>query len=412
MSTAWFDLDAVRAYEDRVGTLGTAEARRGFGQELRLSRWIPVWWHHQAALLAPSTQRGYARQVRDRLLPYLGDALVVQLDVAALSLWVDLMRSDGHPAIQIHRARTVLSRCLHHAAQRGLLPQGNFIRLLDPLPRTPVRRPRPLSPEQTEHLRAALLADDGLRGHPRRGLRSATLVSVMAYGGLRPSEAMGAKRHHVDHAAGGIWVTDVMSTEHRIDQTKTGERRFARLPRHAMRDLELWISTGLVQPLGWLFPNRFGEVTPNSYSNWVRSLGPLRAAMLAAHPDWRPEFERFSPGALRHTCASVRLRSGDPIAEVAVDLGHSAETLIRWYAHEVRASRGAPVEPLDQQIGRAREQIGTDFLARRLFHLLDPNSRRRQKRTTPSAGAQLRLVGNRFVWSRQNSGEVQQGDVI
>jgi hypothetical protein len=180
-----------------------------------------------------------------------------------------------------------------------------------------------------------------------------------------------------------------------------------------MADLEVWCSTGLVGSRGWLFPNRFGEVTANTYPHWVQSLRRVRVQIISARPDWRAEFEHFSPRMLRHTCASVRLRSGEPFAEVAVDLGHSVRTLIQWYSHEVRASRGAPVEPIEQQIEHARKENGTDQLAQHLAHKVTTRGgASADRRPRPPRGSHLRLVGNRFVWAGDPRSVEHAGDVI
>lgn len=395
------DPEPVREYERRVVELGDAAARRALGSEITLRWWLPVWWSSARSRLAPSTLAQYALQVRVRIEPYLGDLRVSEIDVAQLSVWLDQLRAAGHPDEQVARAQGVLSRCLHHAARRGLLPAGNPVHGLDSRPRKPRRRPRPLSPMQTEYLRLMLLTDTGRPGHALRGLRSAALVSLLAYGGLRPSEAMGAKVGNLDVGASGLWVSDVMSGEHRIDHTKTGQHRFLRLPGSAIEDLVLWIRTARLEDAdGWLFPDRHGNVTRYTYPNWVDEIRRARVEVAARRPEWRAEFETLTPKTLRHTCASTRLRAGDPVAEVAADLGNSPAILLSWYTHEVRASRDAPVESLDSQISQARKELATPTAARRLVRMLRAphRSRRPQRRRSPAASSELLLIGNRYSW--------------
>lgn len=401
------DREAVREYETRIGAMGSAPARRSYGQDVTLRRWLAVWWSLDSVRLAPSTRLQYARQVRLRIDPYLGERLLRELDVAELAVWLDRLGSEGHAQLQVALSKTTLSTCLHAAAQRGLLPAGNPVPSLDPRPRSKLRRPRPLSPQQTEYLRLMLMTDDGRRGHPRRGLRSATLVSLLAYGGLRPSEAMGAKVGHVDPRWKGIWVSDVMSAEHRVYQTKTGEPRFVRLPVAALDDLALWIEVaGLKDPEGWLFPNRDGVVTPRTYPNWVNEVRRARVAIGLRRPEWRTEFDVLTPKTLRHSCGSCRVRTGEPVAEIAADMGHSVATLLHWYSHEVRASRDTPVEPFADQIERARREIASSAAARRLARIAGgPRKRRARRRSRSRAAAPtgLVLVGNRYAWDERIS---------
>lgn len=397
------DDEAACAYDKRVGALGSAEARRAFASDLRLRRWLPVWWRDAGLRLAPSTQGGYLRQIRLRILPHLGDLPLAELDAAAVALWLDLLRFEGSPDTQVQIAMSTLSSVLHHAAQRGLLPEGNAVRNVDPAPRKRLRKPRPLSPEQTECLRMVLMTDDGRRGHARRALRSATLVSLFAYGGLRPSEAMGAKAVHVDLNASGLWVRDTVSAEHRVDLTKTGDYRFARLPRAVLADLQRWMAAIGVEGDDWLFPNVEGNVTASTYPTWGQEFRRARGVVRQARPECTREFDRVTPKTLRHSCASVRLRAGDPVAEIAADLGHSVDTLVRWYLHEIRASKGLPVVPVDEQIATARRQYKTDESSLLLARSVTGPSRRSRYRprrppAPPDQTAALHLVGNRYEW--------------
>ncbi len=60
------------------------------------------------------------------------------------------------------------------------------------------------------------------------------------------------------------------------------------------------------------------------------------------------------PYDLRHACASLMLRTGAPLTEIADHMGHTVATLSSTYSHVIEDLRGAEPVPVDEQIARAR----------------------------------------------------------
>ena len=72
----------------------------------------------------------------------------------------------------------------------------------------------------------------------------------------------------------------------------------------------------------WVFTNTHGELL--TYSNFIHKIWPLALR--------KAEIVHRGTHAMRHTYATLRLSSGDPIAEVSKELGHSKpETTFRVY---------------------------------------------------------------------------------
>ncbi len=104
-----------------------------------------------------------------------------------------------------------------------------------------------------------------------------------------------------------------------------------------VRYLRAWIERAGIAH-GPLFHTRNG--TRPAQSNWNRALARACRAV---------GVESVSAYGLRHFCASYYLRAGLDIVSVAKLLGHSPETLLRIYAHEV----GDDDEAIRDQLGRA-----------------------------------------------------------
>jgi integrase len=184
------------------------------------------------------------------------------------------------------------------------------------------------TPEQIELMRASFTESEQL-GH-------ATLVSLLAYVGLRPREALDL-----------TW--DLLDRDRLILPAELTKGKMARtpdVPRPVVSDLARWkLSSGAVG--GLVFPRALdGERwTKSDWDNW-RNRGFTKAAGAAGLLEWDTESEAwigdFRPYDLRHTCASLMIRAHVPPADVAAQLGTSLELLFRTYAHSIEAMRGRP----------------------------------------------------------------------
>jgi integrase len=170
---------------------------------------------------------------------------------------------------------------------------------------------KPLEVDEIERIRRALLADGQLG--------DATLVSVLAYAGLRPyNEALAIGWEHLTD--GRLLVERKLVDGRLKPGTKTDKARSVRVLAPLAQDLNEW-RIGRGRPAsGLVFPRRDGEPwTEHDYSNWrrrvFRRLTPVR------------------PYDLRHTFASLLLWEGQPITFVAQQLGHSPQTCLSTYAH-------------------------------------------------------------------------------
>jgi integrase len=65
----------------------------------------------------------------------------------------------------------------------------------------------------------------------------------------------------------------------------------------------------------------------------------------------------FTPYDLRHTCASLMIAAGRPIAEVADHHGHGVDVCTRTYAHVIDPMEGKPPVPVADAIRAARAEV-------------------------------------------------------
>jgi Phage integrase family len=115
---------------------------------------------------------------------------------------------------------------------------------------------------------------------------------------------------------------------------------------------EYLLATGIRS--GLLFPKRDG--TPwrsHDWKNWCRRV--WHAARAGAG------IESLPPYDLRHAFASLQIRAGCSIPELAEQMGHSPAMTLGTYAHVIRELKGEPIVSAEEQIERARRELPGRF---------------------------------------------------
>lgn len=273
-------------------------------------------------------------------------------------------RADGRSNVGsvVKRRRDLVNAVLRAAVRRQLLDSN-------PMDRVEWSAPRTSSQVDVSVLPTMADVDDlvaviaSLRSD---GARYAAFFATLAYAGLRPSEAAalrvtdlelpvpgwGMARLRAATPAPGTRYTDDGDTrqtkalKHRADNAVRSVPLVPPLVELLRAHLERWPSAELV------FSNGAGRsVTPENYGKvWNRvkpAVWPSNHVAAGA-----------VPYDLRHTAATVMLRAGVPLAEVARRLGHSTDVLLRVYAgvfedDEIRSNEAIELE-IQRQLTSAR----------------------------------------------------------
>jgi integrase len=325
----------------QTGELGMLEA--GKQQLAHLAR---EWWTLYAEPnLARKTQVMYASLWDRYVLPRLGGFELRRLTPAMIESFQAELRREGVGEPTILKTLTLLQGMLQRAVVWGRIPSN---------PVTPIRKPaqrraravKPIPPATVEEIRRRFLA--------RGRLRDATLVSVLAYAGLRPGEALafrwgdvGERTILVDRA---VALGDVKGT-------KTGKRRSVLLLAPLAADLAEWrLARGRPDEDALVFPRKDGRVwTEEDWRNWrQRVFAPVATAA---------GLDRFRPYDLRHSFVSLLFAEGRTVIEVARQAGHSPTMALATYGHVIEELEGGQRRPAEDVIRQAR--AGTEPAARR-----------------------------------------------
>ena len=317
-----------------------APAAGGDGS-MTVAEFWPVWAADARARIQPETVQQHERVWISRVEPRFGDQRLCDIKPRMVAQWRAELLADGVGDEAVRKAMNLLQAMFTVAVEWGEAP-GNPVMV--------VRKPRqgrrrvvePLAPEAVEAIRAVMLAagDD----------RSATIVSVLAYAGLRPGEMLGLEDRHIRERT---VLIDQAVAHGRLKIQKTGRMyRTVDLLAVLREDLVTHQSTRVRRgPL--LFGRSDGEPwRRDDWNNW-RNRSFLPAARAAG-------LGRPRPYDLRHSFASLLIREQRvSIVDLADQLGHAPTMTLDTYSHVMREYRGAPPRDAEEWIREARRNAGS-----------------------------------------------------
>jgi integrase len=310
----------AKALSDREGGI-TFDA-----DNLRLGDYLQRWLEDsKKGSVKRVTYEGYARQVRNHLVPTLGWIKLRALTPAHLRGLYREKTETGLSARTVGYIHTTIHNALEQAVKDGLVPR-NVADVVKP-PQLCKEEIQPLTPAQTKSFLEAV------GGH-----RFEALYVLAVTAGPRQGELLGLKwedialdrkllqvKRTLSSTKGGEPIFSNPKTAKGRRSVKLTARAVEALRRHRERQLEEREEVaGLWQNHGLVFPTRIG--TPMSRHNLVaRSFKPLlkRAGL--------PEI-RFHD--LRHTCATLMLAVGANPKVAQETLGHANVTItLDTYSH-------------------------------------------------------------------------------
>jgi integrase len=324
--------DATR-FEDelrrrrRLGEIGLL-----LGSQETLDTYVTeTWAPTHAVTLSPTTAKDYAVLYDKHIAPYLGQLKLIEITPETIARWQSDRLAAGAGRVSVIKALTVLGSILQRAFESERIAR-NPTRLVRKARRPPKREVRPLAPVTIEALRDA--------SQPR----DATLISVLAYAGLRPQEALALTWGHVRERT--ILVERAASLGELRD-TKTRSHRTVRLLGPVVGDLAVW--RGLSKPdlEAWIFPTFDGRLwTGEDWRNWRHRAWTRATAAVG--------LKGVRPYDLRHSFASLLLHEGRSVIYVARQLGHDAQLTLSTYGHVIDELDDAPRIAAEDAIMAAR----------------------------------------------------------
>ncbi len=315
----------------QIGTLASLDGGRQTLAEYVSGTWAPAYSAH----LARKTRLHYGQLYDKHILPELGPLQLRDITPEAIARWQADRLAPGNGRVAIRQAFELLSSILQRAFENGQL-QNNPARVVRKAPRPRRREVRPLPPITIERMCA--------RSKPR----DATLISVLAYAGLRPGEALGLQWRDIRNQT--LLVERAISLGREKD-TKTAAHRTVRLLPALAADLKEWrLRTGRPSGSALVFQSSAGGPwTQAAYQSWRRRA--FQRALAAAG------ISEGRPYDLRHSFASLLLHEGRSVVYVARQLGHDARLTLSTYGHVIDEFDDAPRIEAQTAIAEARAAL-------------------------------------------------------
>jgi integrase len=299
-------------------------------------------WQRTVVHLRPKTRKIYDVNLRNHILPALGDYELAKLTPSMLRAWLsDVTAKEGRrgkpiAAGTVAQAYRTLNRVLTAAVDDDLIGR-NPLQGVKP-PRVEPEPMRFLTHKEVATLAASIDA------------RYRALVYVAAYTGLRAGELIALRRKHVDLLRRTITVVEqvqYIDRRHVVSPPKSAAgRRSVALPRlvadaldEHLRGLADQSADALVFPApegGYLHLENFRRRV------WLAAVQQAGLAPLRVHD-------------LRHTCASLAIAAGADVKILQRMLGHASAALtLDRYGHLLPGQAESDADRLDV-LARAAE---------------------------------------------------------
>jgi integrase len=300
------------------------------------------WRDAQRPILSKKTLRDYEGQLDNHLRPVIGSEVVSAIDAARVYLLrTEVMKSA--PDYTAARALKLFRQVMTFGVVVGRVRPTNpadIIGVRGFLPSQKRQKDiKPLVPSQVESIRLAMMARN--TAHKQR---DATLVSVLAYSGLRPEEALALNWRHVGENF--LRVEFANMNGNIKSATKTWRRTVKPLPAELIADLTaLRDATVDTSADALVFASEDGTpFTKFDYDNWrKRTFKPCA-------PDSAVPYDA------RHGHASLLIRAGWDVVRVAKRMGHSPATCLHHYAHLLDSYEDTENVSWEAAISSARSQ--------------------------------------------------------
>lgn len=307
-------------------------------------------WQRTVVHLRPRTRKIYDVNLRNHILPTLGDYELAKLTPSMLRSWLsDVTAKKGRGGKRIApgtvaQAYRTLNRVLVAAVNDELIGR-NPLQGVKP-PQVEAQPMRFLTHDDVATLATAV---DG---------RYRSLVYVAAYTGLRAGELIGLRRSHVDLLRRTITVVEqvqYIDRHYLVSSPKTAAgRRSVAMPRLVADELEEHLR-GLPAsgPDALVFPApEGGYLHLENFRKrfWQPAVAQAGLAPLRIHD-------------LRHTCASLAIAAGADVKVLQRMLGHASAALtLDRYGHLLPGQAESVAERLDL-LARAAEPAPTAAVA-------------------------------------------------
>jgi integrase len=288
-----------------------------------------------------ATRKNYAVVWNNYALPRLGQRRLRDISPAVIVEFRSSLERGGIGPQTVRKTLTMLQSMFRTAVDWERVG-SNPVKAVRKPSVSRQRAIQPLSPVKIESLRLWLIEN--------ASAQDAGLVSLMAYAGLRPQDALALRWRGIRERT--LLIEEAVAYGE-IKGQKTGRPpRTIRLLAPLRQDLAEWrLAAGVPDDEAFLLPGR-GE-RPwqlHDWQNWRKRV--FKPAVDAVRLDG------VVPYDLRHSFGSLLIHEGRfSVVEIAAQLGHSPTMTLNTYGHVIAELADAEKVSAEELIRQAREEI-------------------------------------------------------
>lgn len=329
------ELDAWRAEMEAEATYDTPGIRQPDGVGEFVTLYIDTLEHSKS--VERSTLTPY-RAMQKHIDAALGSIPYRKLDPDTAQAWVNQMAADGYAASTIRKALNLLKAAYKDAVNRRTMPYNPIQGVKTP--KLKKAEPNAIDPAQTAKLRAYL----EIAGDTPTNLA----IKMALHTGMREGELCGLRWKDVDLNGSVLHIRNVIGRDgnktYQKEPKTGGSRRDVPLPPEMVAALKKRRASMMEECMDAGVP-----MTPELFV-----LGRIDGSYMAPHSLWR-EWKAIAKSLglvgtegkvpvfhdLRHTFATVAIKSGADVKSVSSILGHSnaAMTLNIYASADAEAKR-------------------------------------------------------------------------
>jgi len=320
------------------------------------------WQRLRGATKMATTMRTYRALWRRHVADDLGQLPLAALEASPKLIEEAMQRmvppgasADGSGAAARRKAIFIVSAVLRAATEWRWIASNPLANLQKPAA-PPVRTKRPLAPIVIERIRQEMLTRRSLDAAGLRPLGDACLVSTLAYGGLRPQEALALTWEDIGERTLNV---DKAVSDGRLTKTKTGKNRHVPLLAALASDLAEWrAASGDASASALVFPAPDGAPWSDTrFRNWRARVWRPALDRLAEQDEALAHLRAARPYDLRGSFVSLQLRAGCSPVEVAAWTGHAVRVMYEHYAGVIHELVDQPRIPAEAEIRKARTAL-------------------------------------------------------
>ena len=359
------ELDAWRAEMEAEAAYDTPGIRQPDGVGEFVALYIDTLERSQS--VERSTLTPY-RAMQKHIDAAMGSIPYRKLDSDTVQAWVNQMTKDGYAASTVRKAFNLLKAAYKDAVNRHAVPYSPIQGVK--IPKLKKAEPNALDPSQTAKLRAYL----DIAGNTPTNLA----IRMALHTGMREGELCGLRWRDVDLKAGVLHIRNVIgrdgSRTYQKEPKTGGSRRdvplspeiVAALKKRRASMAEECMDAGVGMTPDLFVLGRIDGTYMNPHTLWREWKAIAKSLGLVGTEGKTPVFHD-----LRHTFATVAIKSGADVKSVSSILGHANTAMtLNIYASEdpeakrrtmERATQAMAEEPKPAEILRLGK-TGTDNL--------------------------------------------------